>query len=35
MWQTAYKVVTQASCPVFSIKAIESLDADALKQPWD
>jgi len=32
MWQTAYKIVTQASCPVISIKAMEELDPDAPNQ---
>ena len=32
MWQTAYKIVTQAPCPVVSINAIEALDPDVLTQ---
>jgi len=34
MWQTAYNVVTQASCPVVSINAIEALDPDVLIQAY-
>jgi nucleotide-binding universal stress UspA family protein len=34
MWQTAYAVVTQACCPVISVKAVESLDPDALTEEY-